>query len=53
MFSELSKLESLCYEPLNFLQVKSLSADKFDLLWINLLQTCLKHVFSIIRKLNF
>jgi len=30
-----------------------LSADKFDLLWIDLLQTCLKHIFSIMRQLDF
>jgi len=32
---------------------RKISVDKFDLLWIDLLQTCLKRVFSIMHQLNF
>jgi hypothetical protein len=30
-----------------------ISADRFDLLWLDLLKTRLKRVFSITRQLNF
>ncbi len=39
--------------PRNFKWPSSVSADKFDLLWIDLLQMCLKRVFSITCQLNF
>jgi len=35
------------------LQIQLASADKFDLLWIGLLQTRLSRVFSIMCKLSF
>jgi hypothetical protein len=49
-FKSLSEIEGIyIYREIQ----RFVSSDKYDLLWINLLQTRLKRIFSITHKLNF
>jgi len=48
-----SQTDSDSFKRKSTSEIEQSSADKFDLLWINLLQTRLKRIFPIKCQLNF